>query len=1826
MNKSFLDFLQLWASSHCRKISMSGSQSQSRYQPFKGNRQRNRNDLNSRNANWKSAPRSNNRFHTSHLQSAGQIERWLNDQDAIPTTHLISYLSSDEGRHALTQIVDNRSLPFDIVLKLAKLVTRDDIRGSLQKHDTNRIYGVFVGSAFLTQIQAHVANMVRPKAKDIWPFLHLYHELQSRTEDGWKFVAVEALKEALDGLREDDEKREIYAEFLKLVEYRDKLKRLQFLAKSEEASQESIRTCAIIPSEEEIACPRPREAPINRVCESYNSVDEYLSIQFYLIREDCFASLRRAIQDFRKNLIPSNIRRYTKVKFLRLQVGNEGVEHCISFEVSKKKAVNWSLSRSLLFGSLLCISCDGFRTYLWGIVKERQEKGILVLKLIPSSDGGPVDLQIDKTYEMIESTSAYFEAYHHVLKCLQRFEMEELPFSEHLLSLQPHVLEPSYVQQRKQKDAYDFQSAFPNISRCLGTGIVRILREVWPRWDCSLDESQMEAVKQGITKRLVLIQGPPGTGKTYVGLKIATILLSNVKRGPILVICYTNHALDQFLESIYSIEPNVIRLGSRSSNEIMQKRTLKELRRGITIPPSLRIRYRELMQTKTNLQQQIQRCMGLMNQQHVSKKMLRKMSLEQCIQSLDPNDEISHHLQKMWLEEIAEQAEQRKRQSKGKQKVVETMALDTCNTFSSLVDQPDETTESAEPDSDKSSIDEESRDYATGEEGLIPRDEDATASTMRVMPSDEDANAEEALLADEDATASAMRLMTEDEDATASTRGVMSADEDATAEEALSADGDATANAMRVMPADEDASFSALGVMPADECSTDVLSDEILCSKDDWILAENSRMKLLQYWLDQIRERNKVEFQRITEAYKNVCSQLQQLDDEISLHILRKANVIGMTTTAAAKNYDILQGLRAEIVIIEEAAEVLEASILPCIGSFTKHLILLGDHLQLRPSVAEYELATKHKLEISLFERLIKGGVEHVALRCQRRMRPSISELISDIYPSLKDHDSVQNFENIKGIQNNVFFLDHKAMESETSEASSKVNVKEAWLIVEFCLYLLRQGYENSDITILTMYKGQMSEIQKNLKDRILSRTKIERMDPETLKTPRVCSVDNYQGEECKIIILSLVRSNKMYGVGGSKGNIGFLKVSNRVCVALSRAKMGLYIFGNAELLASKSDLWESVIQKLGSAKSIGPALSLACQNHPQTETKVSQAEDFRLVEDGGCSRPCEYQLECGHACPRRCHPSNHDRIICPKPCPNKFDNACGHQCTVICHFPEDCPPCRVPIPKVLPNCGHQLVLHCSSPVEDALCIEPCDVIFDCGHPCRSKCGRPCPPCRKLVMKDLPCGHKASLPCCDDPANFSCKEPCGKVRSPGCEHICRGTCASCKQGTSHIPCKERCSRDLPCGHQCMAGCSETCPPCMHRCEKRCLHSRCTRLCGALCIPCKENCEWNCQHHTCDRLCHEICSRNSCDEPCQEILSCGHTCIGLCGEPCPKFCRTCHPNHLDVITQMTLEEYESTDRFVQLIDCEHVFEVSGLDTWMNMDEKVLEAEPGAVAVKLKQCPECRTPIRKSLRYSNIVKERLQQIEEVKKLILGFEYLNKGNKMLKEKSYDKAIQEFSEAFRHDPGSLEAHLGMAKALCGLKDYERTTEHLFFILERSSYKARIQEKLPELISKFASSITNVNFGTSNDRNIKAENELAIETLLQWVSVPICQDLKTGLTICEIILEQTPGHVKTEEIKRNLESGQRALEEVVNVITREVGGKGHWYKCPNGHFYVVGECGGPMQKSKCPDCNAVVGGESHQPAEGNSHADIDGSSHPAWGNATGLAGLNNLL
>lgn len=96
-----------------------------------------------------------------------------------------------------------------------------------------------------------------------------------------------------------------------------------------------------------------------------------------------------------------------------------------------------------------------------------------------------------------------------------------------------------------------------------------------------------------------------------------------------------------------------------------------------------------------------------------------------------------------------------------------------------------------------------------------------------------------------------------------------------------------------------------------------------------------------------------------------------------------------------------------------------------------QHLILIGDHQQLRPNPTVYDLQENYALNVSLFERMVKNGLQFERLCLQHRMRQEIAKMLDHIYisPKLQNHDFVLTFENVKGVEKNVFFLDHNEKE-----------------------------------------------------------------------------------------------------------------------------------------------------------------------------------------------------------------------------------------------------------------------------------------------------------------------------------------------------------------------------------------------------------------------------------------------------------------------------------------------------------------------------------------------------------------------------------------------------------------------------------------------------------------------------------------------------------------------------------------------------------------------------------------------------------------------------
>lgn len=85
----------------------------------------------------------------------------------------------------------------------------------------------------------------------------------------------------------------------------------------------------------------------------------------------------------------------------------------------------------------------------------------------------------------------------------------------------------------------------------------------------------------------------------------------------------------------------------------------------------------------------------------------------------------------------------------------------------------------------------------------------------------------------------------------------------------------------------------------------------------------------------------------------------------------------------------------------------------------------------------------------------------------------------------------------------------------------------------------------------------------------------------------------------------------------------------------------------------------------------------------------------------------------------------------------------------------------------------------------------------------------------------------------------------------------------------------------------------------------------------------------------------------------------------------------------------------------------------------------------------------------------------------------------------------------------------------------------------------------------------------------------------------------------------------EVEDVKRGLNGGtfmqtvsSEERREVLKAMAREFLGTGHWYTCFNGHPFTVGECGMPMERTRCPQCGEPVGGQNHAPARGVTRAD----------------------
>ena len=870
------------------------------------------------------------------------------------------------------------------------------------------------------------------------------------------------------------------------------------------------RYVPVLPEVVEITRTTKPNLQANIVEGSYQNWNHYLHIQFSLLREDFISPLRQGICDYRRGFEDRSrhsIRVYKHVHILEPICLYTGIGFQIQFDTSYRhlQRIEWEHSRRLSFGSLLCLFSEAFTNVFFATVVGRDPKllkdGILKVQFENTSISDILEINPQREFTMVEST-AYFEAYRHILSRLQQIEEDPPSFKSYIVDCRSvkSIPSPSYLAVKKldkEDSCFDFSP--------LGCSHpVDVLdSRTWPHHEeISLDKSQLVAVQMALTQEISIIQGPPGTGKTYIGLKIVEILLRNkvkwdpLLQSPILIVCYTNHALDQFLEGILNFAKdgdmvNMVRVGGRCRSEMIQPYSLQVLVRQHKMDRCRDTRYE---------QDQLNQAKGVMDSKH------RDISNDLQKVSINGDDEKQPVILKLHdLEPVMHyrHIQQIKRFSREHAYIERDCEIETWLFTISNV--------------------EEMSHQQQRTKSVYKSTEDQTASAkakdeLNNVHIEMDA---EAALLENDRIIDGERIELEP------LRDVKNSVKHNT-------DGNRF-HCHKVDPYNPLSHHSqeinkGLKNKPMSERAAENLQD-ITCLKS------SQKWSLYLYWVNQNLQRCKQKVACHVETYASACEEYQKARTELDYAVIRKTHVVGMTTTGASKYHAILQKLHPKIIIVEEAAEVLESHIVTTLTSSTQQIILIGDHQQLRPKPNDYHLATSCNLEVSLFERLIRNKLPFATLEVQHRMRPEIAQLICPhIYPCIINAPNVQEYADIKGIRHNVFFIDHNVVEDHISvELMSPSNEFEANFVVQLCRHFIMQGYSHDQITILTMYSGQILKIKKI-------------MQKEVISGIRISSVDNFQGEENDIIILSLVRSNE-------EGRIGFLKEPNRVCVHFPEQK-----------------------------------------------------------------------------------------------------------------------------------------------------------------------------------------------------------------------------------------------------------------------------------------------------------------------------------------------------------------------------------------------------------------------------------------------------------------------------------------------------------------------------------------------------------------------------------------------------------------------------------------------------------------------------------------------
>lgn len=315
-----------------------------------------------------------------------------------------------------------------------------------------------------------------------------------------------------------------------------------------------------------------------------------------------------------------------------------------------------------------------------------------------------------------------------------------------------------------------------------------------------------------------------------------------------------------------------------------------------------------------------------------------------------------------------------------------------------------------------------------------------------------------------------------------------------------------------------------------------------------------------------------------------------------------------------------------ENVLIDEAARSNPPDLLIPMSMAKRRIILVGDHKQLPHLIDENILEylkdeekknggkdvksyIEEQIKESMFEYLKKSceklekydGIKRVImLNRQYRMHPKMGAFVSKHFYEGKLENGLEadKFDNrLKGLEGKAFaWFDVSNKYSEEKKKKSYYRNIEAKEIAKFIYRNIdSEEAKGKNFGIITFYSSQKDEIFKELaneenkaykgqeliviKDNnytINDKYKLSNEEGINEKI-RIGSVDAFQGMEFNFVCLSMVRSNDEKNI---RRKFGFLTNRNRLCVAMSRQKELLVVFGDSKMLEGEKHTDIEVLQE----------------------------------------------------------------------------------------------------------------------------------------------------------------------------------------------------------------------------------------------------------------------------------------------------------------------------------------------------------------------------------------------------------------------------------------------------------------------------------------------------------------------------------------------------------------------------------------------------------------------------------------------------------------------